>query len=154
MKFVLHLEHVRYFQNHGDILFENLVPQGVCLSLESKLKEFVHRVSKGKLDMRLRENMFRSVPDVLTVMKRYRLASFAAELIHRPKLSLAKDFWVGAEEPLPVVREDCQLFLYLSGERAGQGVFFTDVCPEITLTPHSEETGLFCLFSSTGFPIS
>ncbi|WP_284442593.1 DUF5070 domain-containing protein [Chlamydia gallinacea] len=152
MKFVLHLEHLRHFQRQGSIIFEDLVSSEDCLALEIKLKEFIKTVAKDVQSLRWRKNVFRSVPEVSALVKKRRLAAFAAELIHRPKVSLVGDFWVFPGEKLPESTEDCQLLLCLSGNACGQGVFFVGTYPEQYSAQLQEPAFLF-IFSSAGIPI-
>lgn len=152
MKSVLHLEHLRHFQRQGSIVFEDLVPSEDCHALEAKLKDFIKTVTKNVEDPRWRKNVFRSVPEVVTLVKKRRLAAFAAELIHRPKVSLVEDFWVLPGEKLPVSTEDCQLLLCLSGRLRGQGVFFIGEYPE-EYSAQLQEPALLLVFSSAGLPI-
>ncbi|BAE81435.1 conserved hypothetical protein [Chlamydia felis Fe/C-56] len=154
MRHVLHLEHLRYFQNQGSILFEDLVSTSDCFFLGKKIRNFVTSVSKNTLDVRWRENIFRSLPEVLTLVKKRRLDAFAADLVHRPKLSLVGDFWVFPGDTIADREEDCQLLLALSGERAGQGVFFVGPYPTDLYFPQVQETALLLVFSSVGIPIS
>ncbi|WP_139414253.1 DUF5070 domain-containing protein [Chlamydia abortus] len=154
MRFVLHLEHLRHFQNQGSILFEDLVSGNDCFALEIKLKHFVESVSKNTKDARWRENIFRSLPEVSTLVKKRRLDVFAANLVHRPRLSLVADFWVFSGDKIVGREEDCQLLLCLSGEKIGQGVFFTGSYPTELYFPQANETALLLSFSSAGIPIS
>ncbi len=150
MKAVLHLEHLRYFHNHGHILFEGLIPAKEGLELEERLRAFVKQMSKDQADIRWRENMFRSVPEVGAVVKKRRLGLFAAELAHRPKVSLVKDFWLLPGEEVPYGAEDCQLVVFLSGERSGQGIFFIEELshPDVSVLQKGE-TALLLAFASS-----
>ncbi|WP_348663897.1 DUF5070 domain-containing protein [Chlamydia vaughanii] len=154
MRFVLHLEHLRHFQNQGSILFEGLISFEDCISLEFKLRSFVESVSKDIQSARWRENIFRSVPEVSALVKGRRLASFAADLVHRPRLALVGDFWVFPGDEIPEREEDCQLLLCLSGDKCGQGIFFVGPYPTDLYLPQSGETALLLVFSSVGIPIS
>ncbi|WP_375793247.1 DUF5070 domain-containing protein [Chlamydia sp. 12-01] len=154
MRIVLHLEHLRHFQNQGSILFEDLVSTDDCFALEIKLRHFVESVSKNTLDVRWRENIFRSLPEISALIKKRRLDIFAANLVHRPRLSLVGDFWVFPEDEIIERDEDCQLLLSLSGDKVGQGVFFTGAYPTELYFPESGETALLLNFSSAGIPIS
>ncbi|EPP34335.1 putative divalent cation-dependent regulator A [Chlamydia ibidis] len=117
------------------------------------MKDFLKRVSKNPTDVRWRENIFRSLPSVVSVVKKQRLLNYAADLVHRPRLSLVRDFWIFSGELVPTWEEDCQLFLCLSGGNCGQGVFFRDEYPASLLSLNEGETGLLLGFSSTGLPI-
>lgn len=154
MRIVLHLEHLRHFQNQGSILFEDLVSADDCFALETKLRHFVESLSKNTLDARWRDNIFRSLPEVAALVKKRRLDTFAANLVHRPRLSLVGDFWVLPGDKLIEREEDCQLLLSLSGDRVGQGVFFVGPYPTDLYFPESGETALLLVFSSVGIPIS
>ncbi|WP_201456783.1 DUF5070 domain-containing protein [Chlamydia sp. 17-3921] len=153
MRFVLHLEHLRHFQNHGSILFEALVPLKDCFLLETTIRKFVNELSKNTNHVRWRENVFRSVPEIVSVVQKRRLSQFAAELVHRPKLSLVRDLWVFPGEPIPDGEEDCQLFLSLSGKSCGVGVFFIGPYPSSLYELEPKTSGLFLAFSSIGCPV-
>ncbi|AHK63022.1 DUF5070 domain-containing protein [Chlamydia avium] len=152
MKSVLHLEHLRHFQRQGSIVFEALVPSKDCCALEVKLKNFLKTVAKDTQNPRWRKNVFRSIPEVSTLVRKRRLADFAAELIHRPKVSLVEDFWVFPGEQLPKSTEDCQLLLCLSGDVCGQGVFFIGTYPE-QYSEQLQGSALLFIFSSSGNPV-
>ncbi|QVE48891.1 DUF5070 domain-containing protein [Chlamydia crocodili] len=154
MRIVLHLEHLRHFQNQGSILFEDLVSADDCFALETKLRQFVESVSKNTLDARWRDNIFRTLPEVLALVKKRHLDIFAANLVHRPRLLLVSDFWVFPEDSVIEREEDCQLLLSLSGDKVGQGVFFVGPYPTELYFPEKGETALLLGFSSAGIPIS
>ncbi|ANH78184.1 DUF5070 domain-containing protein [Candidatus Chlamydia sanziniae] len=153
MRFALHLEHLRHFQNHGSILFEALLTKYDCLELEVKLRNFVSKVSKNTQDIRWRGNLFRSIPEISLMIHKRQLSSFAAEFVHRPKLSLVRDLWVFSHEEVLEGEEDCTLFLSLSGASMGSGVFFVGPYPTDLCRLEPKATGLLLAFSSIGHPI-
>ncbi|AAD18208.1 hypothetical protein CpB0056 [Chlamydia pneumoniae TW-183] len=153
MRSALHLQHLRHFHNHGSILFENLLTIKDCFLLETKLQNFIAKASKTIDTVRWRENIFRSMPEIYTVVRKRRLDFFAAELVHRPKLSLVRDLWVFPGEEILEGEEDCMLFLLLSGDRAGSGIFFTGPYPSDLYELEKGTTGLLLAFSSVGIPV-
>ncbi|WP_100934047.1 DUF5070 domain-containing protein [Candidatus Chlamydia corallus] len=153
MRFALHLQHLRHFHNHGSILFENLLTLKDCFLLEAKLHHFIGKASKNIDAMRWRENIFRSIPEIHAVVRKRHLDSFAAELVHRPKLSLVRDLWVFPGEEILEGEEDCMLFLLLSGNDAGSGIFFTGPYPSDLYELKKGTTGLLLAFSSIGLPV-
>lgn len=155
MRFVLHLEHLRHFQNHGSILFEALITPADCSLLETTISQFVRKISKNNLEnVRWRESVFRSIPEISFVIQKRRLSTFAAELVHRPKLSLVRDYWLFPGEEIPQGNEDCQLFLPLSGRGCGSGIFFIGPYPqELYEWDNQAKSGLLLMFSFAGHAI-
>lgn len=154
MKYILHLEHARFFQNQGFILFEQLVSPQECSLLEESILAFIHSLSRQTETSRWKTNLFRSLPIIQTIIKKRKLDHFAAELIHRPRLALTGDVLVQAFDPVPTGHEDCHLLLCLSGKQQGQGAFFTESLPEQTISLESNNLALFLAFSAKGLPIS
>lgn len=154
MKFVLHLEHLRYFQNKGFILFEQLLPNNECALLEENIITFIRSLAKHSNDSRWRENLCRSLPIISRIIKKRHLDRFAAELVHRQKLSLISDMFLETNQPIPEGTEDCHLLLHLSGKQQGQGVFFSQSYPEEDFPLNSEANLLLLAFSSKGLPIA
>ena len=154
MRAVLHLEHKRYFQNHGNILFEKIAPVSDCRKLEAELKLFLEEVAvaKDRLLQRWRENVFRSLPGVQAIVKKAHLDKFAAELTHRSRVALVKDLWMLTEEEMQFSDCECAVLLCLSGEKAGWGLFFTGEYPSGVLEWDSGASAIVLGFSSAGFP--
>ncbi|AHH22957.1 DUF5070 domain-containing protein [Chlamydia muridarum str. Nigg] len=154
MRSVLHLEHKRYFQNHGNILFEKIAPVSDCKKLEAELKQFLKEVAvaKDRYLQRWRENVYRSLPGVHAIVKKARLDRLAAELVHRSKVALVKDLWMQAEEEIFFEDCDCAVVLCLSGEKAGWALFFTGEYPQGVLGWDPKASVIILGFSSAGFP--
>ncbi|SPN73226.1 hypothetical protein C10C_0035 [Chlamydia serpentis] len=152
MRPTLHLQHLRYFHNHGSILFEALLTIKDCFLLEAKLQNFIGRASKDNA-IRWRENLFRSIPEINGVVRKRHLASFAEELVHRPRLSLIRDLWVFPGEVIPEGEEDCMLLLILSGNHIGSGIFFVGPYPSDLYKLENGTTALLLAFSSIGHPV-
>lgn len=154
MKFVLHLEHLRYFQNKGFILFEQLLPNHECALLEETIVSFIQSLAKHSNDSRWIENLYRSIPMISRIVKKRHLDRFAAELVHRQKLSLINDIFLDTNQPIPEGTEDCHLLLHLSGKQQGQGMFFSQSYPKEEFPLDSKANLLLLAFSSKGLPIA
>lgn len=154
MRAVLHLEHKRYFQNHGHILFEGLAPVSDCKQLEAELKLFLKEVAvvKDRYLQRWRENVHRTLPEVQMIVKRVRLDHLAAELTHRSRVALVRDLWVQKQEEIFFDDCDCSVLLCLSGEKAGWGLFFSGEYPQDVFNWGAGDTAIILRFSSAGFP--
>ena len=151
---VLHLEHKRYFQNHGHILFEGLVLPSDCKKLEDELRKFLNEavIPKDRHLRRWRENMYRSLPEVQTVVKKAHLDKLAAELVHRSRVALVKDLWIQGKEEVFFDDCDCSVVLCLSKEKSGWGLFFSGECPLDILELNVKDSAIVLGFSSAGFP--
>lgn len=154
MKFVLHLEHLRYFQNKGFILFEQLLPHHECALLEENIISFIRSLAKHPNDSRWNADLFRSVPIISRIIKKRNLDRFAAELVHRQKLTLVSDILLETSQTIPEGKEDCHLLLHLSGAQQGQGIFFEQHYPEEMFPLKHQAKVLLLAFSSKGLPIS
>lgn len=154
MRFVLHLEHLRYFQNKGFILFDQLLPDHECVLLEENIISFIQSLAKHSNESRWNSDLFRSLPMISRIVKKRHLDRFAAELMHRQKLILVSDLFLATPQPIPEGKDDCHLLLHLSGKQQGQGIFFQQYYPEEMFPLEHRANVLLLSFSSKGIPLS
>ncbi|WP_213357859.1 DUF5070 domain-containing protein [Chlamydiifrater phoenicopteri] len=174
MRVAVHLEQKRFFRQSGYILFEDLFSSEEGQTL---LKAIRRHLRDRNNDSRFSRDIYRLLPEVVSLIQKRKMGQIAVELSGRPALALVGDLFLenflqdapisSKEEsknnssPLGLEEKirknigsdavDCYLVIYLNSEKNScRGIYFSKSLPEEHLWLFPGEAVLCLSFSDRG----
>jgi hypothetical protein len=136
-------EQQKYFLKEGYIEFEELILKEQAAEALQLIKESLRNLPGYPA-----QQLFKTVPFLLQLIKKRGLASFAFEALRKKPLRLLQDqFFSTPPSRISLERGECGLLLYLNSEKSGHGLYFLNDLPMQEVKGEGASAYLLFVFS-------